>query len=46
MKPTKEAKTVFQKPKGFLVCKGSSIGVRPEREVIDSSGSALRHLSH
>ena len=26
MKPTKEAKTVFQKPKGFLVCKGSSIG--------------------
>jgi hypothetical protein len=27
MKPTKEAKTVFQKPKGFLGCKGSSIGV-------------------
>jgi len=26
MKPTKEAKTVFQKPKGFLGCKGSSIG--------------------
>ncbi len=26
-KPTKEAKTVFQKPKGFLGCKGSSIGV-------------------